>query len=572
MPSRATRHVQAVRKKKRGKAPGKNKKPPTGPIPKVVANSNGTESDDTKPRRDFEAGRAATDLYREEDDEDEEVLGSDDEEQEDPTDYCRGGYHPVKIGDLFHGRYHVVRKLGWGHFSTVWLAWDLNETRFVALKIVKSAAHYTETAVDEIKLLKCVRHSDEEDPFRECVVQLLDDFRVQGTNGDHVCMVFEVLGHNLLKFILRSNYNGLPLPVVKHIAKQTLQGLQYLHEKCHIIHTDIKPENVLICVSEDHVRKIAAEATEWVKHGVKPSNSAVTTAKNDRKSANEINNKMSKSQKKRARKKSKRILELFEKQEQQLKELGEASSSSAERPKSLVLSSAAEDNSGDEDTTVDGGDQTASEISDVTLTNGHIPTTEAAGDSGVASEECGSESTVKCTKTNIAYDLSMNVKLADLGNACWTYHHFTSDIQTRQYRSVEVLLGCEYDTSADIWSTACMIFELLTGDYLFDPASGQEFNRDEDHLAHIMELLGPVPRPLLESGVYAARYFTRHGTLINIPELNMWELFDILVQKYCMAESEATLLSSFILPMLDLNPATRASARKCLEHPWLQDD
>lgn len=36
-----------------------------------------------------------------------------------------GGYHPVKIGDLFNGRYHVIRKLGWGHFSTVWLCWDI---------------------------------------------------------------------------------------------------------------------------------------------------------------------------------------------------------------------------------------------------------------------------------------------------------------------------------------------------------------------------------------------------------------------------------------------------------------
>ena len=31
----------------------------------------------------------------------------------------------MKNGDLFVGRYHVVRKLGWGHFSTVWLCWDL---------------------------------------------------------------------------------------------------------------------------------------------------------------------------------------------------------------------------------------------------------------------------------------------------------------------------------------------------------------------------------------------------------------------------------------------------------------
>ena len=62
-------------------------------------------------------------------------MGSDDDEQEAPSDYVKGGYHPVKIGDLFHNRYHVIRKLGWGHFSTVWLCWDLQEKKFVALKV-----------------------------------------------------------------------------------------------------------------------------------------------------------------------------------------------------------------------------------------------------------------------------------------------------------------------------------------------------------------------------------------------------------------------------------------------------
>ncbi|VEL22538.1 unnamed protein product, partial [Protopolystoma xenopodis] len=50
------------------------------------------------------------------------------------------------------------------------------------------------------------------------------------------------------------------------------------------------------------------------------------------------------------------------------------------------------------------------------------------------------------------------VKIADLGNACWTYRHFTEDIQTRQYRALEVLLGSGYGTAADVWSTACMNF------------------------------------------------------------------------------------------------------------------
>ena len=50
----------------------------------------------------------------------------------------KGGYHPVKVGDLYHNRYHVIRKLGWGHFSTVWLCWDMQCKRFVALKGILS--------------------------------------------------------------------------------------------------------------------------------------------------------------------------------------------------------------------------------------------------------------------------------------------------------------------------------------------------------------------------------------------------------------------------------------------------
>ena len=65
-------------------------------------------------------------------------------------------------------------------------------------------------------------------------------------------------------------------------------------------------------------------------------------------------------------------------------------------------------------------------------------------------------------------------------------HHYTEDIQTRQYRALEVLLGSGYGPPADIWSTACMAFELATGDYLFEPHSGDDYSRDEDHLAHII--------------------------------------------------------------------------------------
>ncbi len=58
------------------------------------------------------------------------------------------------------------------------------------------------------------------------------------------------------------------------VRLQVLEALHYLHTKCQIIHTDIKPENVLICVDEAHVRKIAADATYFHKMGLKLPGSA----------------------------------------------------------------------------------------------------------------------------------------------------------------------------------------------------------------------------------------------------------------------------------------------------------
>jgi serine/threonine-protein kinase SRPK1 len=160
----------------------------------------------------------------------------------------------------------VVRKLGWGHFSTVWLCRDLDDEKYVALKVVKSAQHYTETAADEIRLLEVIRDADPFDGHHERVVKLLNHFTVRGVNGTHTCLVFEALGCSLYKLIVKNNYQGLAIHQVKSIVKQVsykyfalsycnsfvlffkkvLQGLDYLHKKCKIIHTDVKPENILI--------------------------------------------------------------------------------------------------------------------------------------------------------------------------------------------------------------------------------------------------------------------------------------------------------------------------------------
>ena len=90
----------------------------------------------------------------------------------------------MSIGDTFKDkRYTVLRKLGWGHFSTVWLAHYNKHDCPIALKIVKSASHYSETAIDEIKLLDAVVKANPSSPHRRYVVELMDWFKHRGPHG-----------------------------------------------------------------------------------------------------------------------------------------------------------------------------------------------------------------------------------------------------------------------------------------------------------------------------------------------------------------------------------------------------
>lgn len=102
----------------------------------------------------------------------------------------------------------------------MWLCRDLDEEKYVALKVVKSAQHYTETAADEIRLLEVIRDADPFDGQHERVVKLLNHFTIRGVNGVHTCLVFEALGCSLYKLIVKNNYQGLAIQQVKSIIKQ----------------------------------------------------------------------------------------------------------------------------------------------------------------------------------------------------------------------------------------------------------------------------------------------------------------------------------------------------------------
>ncbi|KAH9483406.1 Serine/threonine-protein kinase SKY1 [Psilocybe cubensis] len=587
------------------------------------------------------------------------------EDEEDWEDYVKGGYHPVKIGDTFSdGRYVVVRKLGWGHFSTVWLAKDQKMNRHVALKVVKSAPRYTETALDEIKLLQRLITSStppiapspsnpnpppspaHTHPGRSHVISFLDHFRHKGPNGIHVCMVFEVLGENLLGLIKRHQNKGVPMPLVKQIAKQILLGLDYMHRCCGVIHTDLKPENVLICI--DDVESIIS--SELAASASRPSSvpsssnmpsSAPTNVPTGGAPTKIVGVPPSKG---RGGNQTPRSESIFITGSQPLpspsSSLSFGSSPMLDKwafGMSKIESSAdkADDEKGitmkKKDKGKEGEVDLANEVSQVSLDTraGYVgrsapgsgaPTAAGApgpsllsqlapsasstmpvpvpskGTSASGRDVAGSEMSITedglgmglddeeraaALREGLAGMERITVKIADLGNvthadanririATWIEHHFTDDIQTRQYRCPEVILGAKWGPSSDLWSVACILFELITGgDYLFDPASGSRYSKDDDHIAQIIELLGEIPKSIAFSGKYSHEFFNRKGELRHINKLRYWPLESVLHDKYLFPKAEADALAAFLTPMLRLHPDKRAKASELRHHSWL---
>ncbi|KAH7380788.1 serine protein kinase-like protein Sky1 [Pyrenochaeta sp. MPI-SDFR-AT-0127] len=499
-------------------------------------------------------------------------------DEEDSEDYCKGGYHPVQVGEEYKdGKYTIVRKLGWGHFSTVWLSRDNTTGKHVALKVVRSAAHYTETALDEIKLLKKVVDANKDHPGRKHVVSLLDSFNHKGPNGVHVCMVFEVLGENLLGLIKRWNHRGIPMPLVKQITKQVLLGLDYLHRECGIIHTDLKPENVLIEIGDveqivktyvkDEPKKKDSEDSNrngrrrrrTLITGSQPLPSPLNASFNHAELANFPGNTQSlnKIMNERTGKDSPTTVPSPSSSQDGIVMSGALATSSPASSLSMaerlgIKSAATEDDVQKQREKT--ADLLTKEVSGISLDK-------PSGSSGKTELEQQVENAFE----------TISVKIADLGNACWVGHHFTNDIQTRQYRSPEVILGSKWGASTDVWSMAAMTFELITGDYLFDPQSGTKYGKDDDHIAQIIELLGTFPKGLCMSGKWSQEIFNRKGELRNIHRLRHWALPDVLHEKYHFSSEESKKIGSFLLPMLELLPADRANAGGMAGHEFLKD-
>ncbi|KAI0864830.1 serine/threonine-protein kinase SRPK3 [Xylaria cubensis] len=163
--------------------------------------------------------------------------------------YRPGGFHPVHLGDVLHGRYRVVRKLGYGSSATVWLALDSVSSDYVALKV-----HAADVDVsNELRIHQHLTDNASQDFNSEFVLLLSDAFIIYGPNGKHHCFVTDPMGPSVSAVLNapHENYDPLdppthrfPTPKNKTVLRNILSGLDFLHSN-GIVHGDLQSGNLL---------------------------------------------------------------------------------------------------------------------------------------------------------------------------------------------------------------------------------------------------------------------------------------------------------------------------------------
>jgi serine/threonine-protein kinase SRPK3 len=390
--------------------------------------------------------------------------------------------------EILNSKYALIEKIGYGSYSSVWLAYSIPDDKYYAIKI-QNCEDYDE-GVFELRILRKIKELK-----NDYMINIIDGFEIikkdkifkQIKKGNksynkkviecrrHICMVLPLMAGSVYSLIKKGSFeNGLNDELLISCIKTILYSINDLHTKLKICHTDLKPENILISGKSKYVEELIQEYN-----------------KQDFKNYFKLN---------------------YEKQLKQ-KDWNVNSSNYKKKItklKSDILKLCHKNILKNMDHIIDNKSSEYQSVDDTTQT----------------SESSTQSSDKKFNDIDIKYTENCKIQLTDFGSNMKIVDLDDDEIQTRYYRAPEVILGLKYNEKIDIWSIGCMIYELYTGEILFDPEKDKDFSRDFHHLFLIEEICGEFPKHMIKKSPRNKEFFKNYKlnckkkiNLINIESL-----------------------------------------------------
>jgi serine/threonine-protein kinase SRPK3 len=329
-------------------------------------------------------------------------------------------------------KYVLIDKIGAGTFSAVWLAIRIQDSNLYAVKIQHHDHYYD--GEKEAKFLEKMTAKGGSKNNLPTLIEYFDVNNPKERKFVNICMVMNLCIGSVYHLLSQAGYdNGFDIEIANKIMSDVIRANTFLHNMKYI-HTDIKPENILV----EGLNPIFAEFKVYIDE---------QRQLNDMLAEAYTNLKLHKIPHKTV---------LYQTNKVEYKKQRRYLTRKYARNMIIKFKEICNKYSSVEDDT-------------------HLPN-------------------YYKKKFNMPnqYDL-MKCKyiLSDFGTIKSYSRDNTDVIQTRYYRAPEVIIGCEWDYRADIWSLGCLYFELLTGDVIFNPdkEDNSSYSEDVHHLYWIHQLI-----------------------------------------------------------------------------------
>lgn len=435
------------------------------------------------------------------------------------------------LGEVLQNKgntYIPIKKLGSGSYASVWMCYAINKKKLMAIKIFRDEEQNSGK-----------KETDIYTRFNQLAIKNTIKMHDKFTYEENVCLVFDLMIGSLYDMSKKGSLtdntkfkHGFPINFVIKTAHTILETLADLHSR-GIVHGDVKPENILLYgktkVHEELLAKLEPKTSpKRIVDIVIQMHDAYVKANGEESDSDDdsCSHSCSHSHSRKSRSRS-------------------DASEMSRAPRKITLSDSDDSDSND-------GDSHESDKNDKVKKKIKTPLLEI----------------------DKSYITNPILKLSDLGSCV----ELKSDkrkpigVQTKYYKSPEIILGLKYNEACDIWALGCTIYELLTGDILFDP-DDYDIDKKRCMLNKMCACFGKIPDEMIEMCPLKQVFFTTDNILKSSAvlqnefyETNVWlDLLDHInhdkdvTQKY--------LLLDLMLDMLKLDPTKRITAKEALVHP-----